>query len=84
MLASSRLRSFVEPPAPHVTLIASGFKADKREMRDTRFSKPYTEEPFNKTRFEYKCMKMYLICTRGKEFEGAEWPAKIAFRKLVC
>jgi len=39
-LASSRLRSFVEPPAPHVTLIASGCKADKREIRDMRFSKP--------------------------------------------
>lgn len=41
--ASSRLRSFVEPPAPHVTLIANGLSAQRREMRENRFSNPYGE-----------------------------------------
>ena len=40
MLASSRLRSFVDPPAPHVILIASGWSWDRRWMRVRRFAKP--------------------------------------------
>ena len=39
--ASSRLRSMVFPPAPHVMLTASGSKAERRAIRDWRFSKPY-------------------------------------------
>jgi hypothetical protein len=41
--ASSRLRSFVVPPAPHVTLIANGLSAQRREMRENRFSNPYRD-----------------------------------------
>ena len=39
--ASSRLRSFVDPPAPHVILIAIGLRAERRSMRVIRFSNPY-------------------------------------------
>ena len=43
-LAKSNDLSFVVPPAPHVTLTASGFSATMRAMRETRFSKPYTHD----------------------------------------
>lgn len=39
--AISRVRSFVVPPAPHVTLTANGFNSIMRAIRETRFSKPY-------------------------------------------
>ena len=39
--ASSRLLSLVDPPAPHVMLIAKGFKEDNREIRDIRLSNPW-------------------------------------------
>lgn len=41
--ASSRLRSFVDPPAPHVTLIAIGLRLDNRSMREIKFSNPWDE-----------------------------------------
>lgn len=46
--ASSKLRSLVDPPAPHVTLIANGSRVARREIRATKFSKPYrTKQPVN-------------------------------------
>ena len=38
--ARSSVRSLVDPPAPHVMLIARGFRSAKREIRRRRLVKP--------------------------------------------
>jgi hypothetical protein len=38
--ARSSVRSLVDPPAPHVILIARGFRSAKREIRRRRLLKP--------------------------------------------
>ena len=63
--AKSKLLSLVEPPAPHVTLIAIGCSAERREIREMRLSNPWNE-------FKYKNERANganLICARRKELE---------------
>jgi hypothetical protein len=76
-VANSKLRSLVDPPAPHVMLTAVGFNCDKRDMRAIRFSKPC------ETATEH-CVKLHdqslqhLLRARRKELERVERPAILA------
>lgn len=67
--ARSRLLSLVEPPAPHVTLTAIGWSAERREMRATRLSKPWRS--FNGRR-DTLSDATHLVRARGKELERVE------------
>ena len=67
-LASSRLRSLVEPPAPQVMLIASGLSVHSREIRPIKFSNPL----YHFSTILDGRRATNLACARGKELESVE------------
>ncbi len=61
-LARSKLRFLVVLLAPHVMLIASGFSAERRDIRERMFSKPCKIElVLDRLQYMRQCN---LFCTR--------------------
>lgn len=82
--ASSSVRSLVDPPAPHVILIARGFRSAKRDIRRRRLLKPcVTRHRLHE--IDHVTMGLaYLFGSRWEELESIERPAGLfeLFRKL--
>jgi hypothetical protein len=74
--ASSRLRSFVDPPAPQVILIAIGLRAERRSIRVIRFSNPYGGM-LSSWDIDKRKDRLDLICSWRKELECVEWPRRV-------
>lgn len=75
-LARSRLLSLVEPPAPHVTLIAMGLRAVSRDIREIKFSNPWEGL---RGRSVENGKDANLVCSRRKELKGIK-----GMRSTMC
>ena len=77
--ARSSERSLVVPPAPQVTLIASGFSATMRAIRDTRFSNPCKEKARTdeRSRLPWVRVGLHLVRLGREELERVEEPARV-------
>lgn len=82
--ARSSVRSLVDPPAPHVILIARGFRSAKREIRRRRLLKPCIRIALHKIRDHVLIDLAYLFSSRWEELEGVERPLRLfeLLRKL--
>ena len=82
--ARSSVRSLVDPPAPHVILIARGFRSAKREIRRRRLLKPCIRVALHKIRDHVLIDLAYLFSSRWEELEGIERPLRLfeLLRKL--
>ena len=70
--ARSSVRSLVDPPAPHVILIARGFRSAKREIRRRRLLKPCIRIAVDEIRDHVLIDLAHLFSSRREELKGVE------------
>ena len=68
--ARSRVWFLVEPPAPHVILIARGFRSARRDIRKSRLLNPWTR--LGPTRVLMYDVCAHLFSPGREELEGVE------------